>query len=298
MSLCNSKDVSIGCVIPTAGNRSSLYALLASVKRAANMARKKVAIVVVVDATLREYERVLCNPALPDGVLLVSHPIPLGPAAARNTGVKRLGNVDWICFFDDDVVVEPNIFQNLLSFLQSTENIDAVEGRVIACGNGLWDEEVQNNAKGRFLAANMMVRRKIFGQLGGFCEMFKGPFAEDQEFGSRLEEHARIGYDPKCVVYHLPRKMHLVNYMYSVVKRIELYRSSERLFYKINPEGYNKRRFHSTAEQTLRHQKYFHVVSSLKRRSLSQLISNPWMTVSMSLLLLLEQLQFWRKQDG
>ncbi|MBF4507117.1 glycosyltransferase family 2 protein [Flavobacterium sp. JLP] len=66
-----------------------------------------------------------------------------GLTKQRNFGIKKVdGNIEFVCFLDDDIVLEPNYFENLLNTYKIFPNALGVGGYI--CNETKW-EKVANN---------------------------------------------------------------------------------------------------------------------------------------------------------
>jgi GT2 family glycosyltransferase len=136
-----------------------------------------------------------------------------GPAAARNTGVKRARG-KYLAFTDDDCMPDPNWLRVMADRL--TANPDSlVGGRTV---NELVDNSYsatsqllieylytyfgRANSRGSFFATNnLAVSAQRFRQLGGFDPSFTT--AEDREFCDRWQHHGyQLVYAPEAMVRH------------------------------------------------------------------------------------------------
>jgi len=136
-------------------------------------------------------------PATP-GVTVVPALAERSPAHARNAGAERAGN-EFILFLDADCLPPPNLLD--LHFADPVDaGVGALAGEVIpAAGDGSLasryatarsflgqEAHLAHPYKPRAVAANLMVRRAAFDQLGGFFEGLRA--AEDTDFCWRLQE--------------------------------------------------------------------------------------------------------------
>lgn len=141
---------------------------------------------------------------------LVSHPTPLGQAAARNTGIRSARGA-WIAYLDDDDLYYPEHLQTLVEALQAsgaqvayTDSMRAIEKEV----NGVWV------ALGRELAMshdfdrehflrdnltpvnNVMHARRCWEEVGPQDETL--PVLEDWDFWIRLSRRWDFIHVPKA----------------------------------------------------------------------------------------------------
>jgi GT2 family glycosyltransferase len=144
---------------------------------------------------------------------------PLGLSYARNFGIKAARN-PWLVFTDDDVMVTPDWFGNLLKALTDEGQRAVVTGRVLAApehndgGFAPSTKEDENPSvyEGRvgqdvLYSNNMALRKSALEEIGDFDERLgpgtRFPSAEDNDLGFRLLEAGyRIVYVPQAVLYH------------------------------------------------------------------------------------------------
>jgi glycosyltransferase involved in cell wall biosynthesis len=142
-----------------------------------------------------------------------------GAAQARNIGVKEAAG-DWLAFFDDDEVPEPNWLLELLC-LASAQGVDCVGGRVLiqvfqaapmplppitravlgAYDSG--DVPLACNRKTYPGTGNALIHRRVFEAVGNFDEsLIRG--GEDLDFFRRVRQAGfQAWYAPKAVLYHM-----------------------------------------------------------------------------------------------
>ena len=142
-----------------------------------------------------------------------------GVSASRNLGI-RSSRYGVLILIDDDMLVEPDWFGNLLKAVIKAGPCSVVTGQVLAGksevpgGKAPSIKTDQHPAvyKGRIgkdvlYTGNMGAYRSVFDQVGVFDERLgpgtSFPAAEDNDLGYRLLEHGyTIGYVPEAMVYH------------------------------------------------------------------------------------------------
>lgn len=119
------------------------------------------------------------------------------PAHARNAGAMRASN-DWILFLDSDCLAPHDLLDAYFSQLIARD-VGALAGEVLAApagdtlaarygaARGFLNQEahLQHSYRPRAVAANLLVRRAAFEQVGGFYEGVRA--AEDTDFSWRLQ---------------------------------------------------------------------------------------------------------------
>jgi GT2 family glycosyltransferase len=135
------------------------------------------------------------------------------PAHARNAGAEQASR-DWILFLDADCRVSPGLLDAFFSE-PVADDVGALAGEVVPAGDGATVAERYGAARSflsqqahlahpylpRAVAANLMVRRAAFEQVGGFYEGVRA--AEDTDFSWRLQRAGwRLELRPQASVEH------------------------------------------------------------------------------------------------
>jgi len=138
------------------------------------------------------------------------------PAHARNTGAQAATN-DWILFLDADCVAPPGLLDDYFKVTPAADT-GAIAGEVTAVrGHSLAARYAESRSflgqqahlahpyRPRAAAANLLVRRAAFLQLGGFLEGLRA--AEDTDFCWRLQAAGwQLELAPGAVVGHRYRE--------------------------------------------------------------------------------------------
>jgi GT2 family glycosyltransferase len=133
-----------------------------------------------------------------EGVVVVDAAGERSPAHARNAGAARAGG-EWILFLDADCFPEPGLIDAYFA-APVDQRVGALAGEVVPAAGASTVAERYATARNflgqqahlahpylpRAVAANLLVRRAAFEQLGGFAEGVRA--GEDTDFSWRLQE--------------------------------------------------------------------------------------------------------------
>jgi GT2 family glycosyltransferase len=144
----------------------------------------------------------------PDGWIRVVSGPPQTSYAARNRAAGAT-SATVLAFCDSDCLPEPNWLEEGLAALQDA---DVVAGEVLFVAPPeptVWSlltidmflDQERNVRLSQAVTANLLVRRELFDELGGFDPTL--PSGGDYDFVGRAVEHgARLEYSPRAVICH------------------------------------------------------------------------------------------------
>src|ERR1700694_2432021 len=135
------------------------------------------------------------------------------PAYARNAGAEH-ASTDWILFLDADCRAPRGLLDSYFD-QDVAEDVGALAGEVVPAGDARTlaerygasrsflsqEAHLAHRFRPRAVAANLLVRRTAFEQVGGFYEGVRA--AEDTDFSWRLQEAGwRLELRPEAKVEH------------------------------------------------------------------------------------------------
>lgn len=176
-------------VVPTIG-RPSLHELLRSLTASSGPLPERVFVV--------DDRRAGAAPLAFDGIderlrarICVLQGRAAGPASARNIG-WRAAQSEFVAFLDDDVRVDADWLERVQDDLRAMDARDAgSQGRVsVPLPDERpptdWERNVAGLQHSAWITADMIYRRGVLEQLGGFDERFRRAYREDSDFALRV----------------------------------------------------------------------------------------------------------------
>lgn len=213
---------SVSVVIPTF---NSARFIAGAIRSAQEQTRPPLEIVVIDDGSTDETERIVrgCDGPAP---VLYDRADNRGAGQARNLGVSR-SRGDWIAFLDADDHWHPEKlaaqFEQLEAhpdgvFFYSDFEVEQPDGTVVArpvarpfrwSKADAWKKLAVIVFRDRPFPfpSTVLLRRRVFAELGGFRSDMRGKYYEDFELFARLAERFPIYFDSRQLVrYRLQRK--------------------------------------------------------------------------------------------
>lgn len=208
-------------VIPAYNSRGTIVALLKSIFTSKSVDFSRIEIIIVddhsVDATVDEialyFKRKKTAPA---DFRIIKLKKNVGPASARNTGVKfARGKV--VLFLDSDVELYPQSLSELISNFSRDKDMFALTGvwsknqrsrRFFPKFKALRDwsywinERDPKNYYYLFSTRIAAINRALFLRLGGFDTTYKAALVEDIELTYRIARRYAVVFNPKIMVRH------------------------------------------------------------------------------------------------
>jgi glycosyltransferase involved in cell wall biosynthesis len=175
----------LSVIIPTYKRRETLIPclkLLAPEKQ--NLSLDSYEVVVTDDALTDRLEEFLKS----DFPWVVYNKGPqAGPAANRNSGANA-SRGDWLIFLDDDCLPQPTFLSAYAKAIQANPEYSVFEGSTLPERPKVrMDEEAPINENGGYLwSCNFLIKRSLFSEIGGFCEIYPYACMEDVDFREQL----------------------------------------------------------------------------------------------------------------
>jgi len=218
----------LSIIIPAYNAGKTIVPLLSSIARSKKVKFDELEAIVVddksADDTVEVVQRYLtlgCEAKSPQGwkvrkVKIVCLKKNVGPAAARNIGVKYArGKV--VLFLDADVLVYSNTLYEVVHSFKQDQDLHAL--------TGVWDkmqeshkffpkfkalrdwsywinERDPRNYYYLFSTRIAAIDRKLFLRLGGFDTTYKAALVEDMELTYRIAKRYAVVFNPKVIVHH------------------------------------------------------------------------------------------------
>jgi GT2 family glycosyltransferase len=199
----------VSIIVPVRNRPDLLVRCLESLVKQ-SMDRELFEIVVCDDGSTEDLSECIARfqPGLP--VIRLERQSTLGPAAARNLGIRRTAS-PVLVFVDSDVLAGESMIQILVEALVENPEWAGVEACLTPVGGDegpLWDAPAAVEG-GRFHTAAIAYRREALISAGGLDESFRLPACEDVELAARVLSRGVIGFAPAAKAYHPRRSINL-----------------------------------------------------------------------------------------
>jgi glycosyltransferase involved in cell wall biosynthesis len=281
----------LSIIIPTRNRSGSLHKCLGALM--SSIAGRSDCEVIVIDDHSKDEianeNRHICNAMHGDYLFLEKNQ---GAAGARNRGIET-SKGEWIAFLDDDVYVEQDWFDVCIKSVSGLPpSTIGVEGKLTATGDGVWDKEVENLKGKAYLSCHIVYRKNMLERIGGFDESFisRYPACEDHELAMRALLWGDIAFNPYLHARHFPRIVRSAGYLRDSFQRMKSLLIAEFYFYQKHPDRYHLMRHARTFWGTYKNIVLFHLLVSLKRRSVLRLMRHPFQCATLVCASLLEQI--------
>lgn len=238
-------------IIPTCNRKHLLIDCLVHLEKSIQYAGDlDVEVIVTNDGVLSEKDIQELKSLLSCVTIVVEGP-KKGPAANRNNGAKHAKG-DWLIFLDDDVVPDQLLLKEYQCGITKYPNAGAFEGAIHPDDWVLLNQDLAecpvNTTGNCFWSANIMIRREIFEQVGGFDEQFKIAAQEDQDLFIRLNQVTNIPFIQNAIVVHAVRKFNVRKHFLQLRSRAKnlakyTFKHKNRLKY-YNPIIFSLKQFH------------------------------------------------------
>ena len=142
---------------------------------------------------------------------------PASPAVARNIGIRRArGEV--VCFLDADCIPCADWLQRIEQQFQEP-TLAVLGGGVDTSQTGFWTicdhvstfhdylATASPGTRAQLPSLNLMIRKTVLDQVGGFDERYPRPAGEDADLTTRLRlDGYALRFDPQIAVNHVPNR--------------------------------------------------------------------------------------------
>jgi glycosyltransferase involved in cell wall biosynthesis len=192
----------LSVIIPTFKRRETLRLCLNQLTPEFQKCSRDLYEVVVTDDALADNPQ---DSLGPDYSWVIHHQGPQkGPASNRNSGANAATG-EWLIFLDDDCLPQSSFISAYMEAIHNNPDYLVFEGSTLAESPRMrLDEEAPINDKGGYLwSCNFMIQRKLFFEIGGFCESYPYACMEDVDFREELKKRAiKFLFVPEASVVH------------------------------------------------------------------------------------------------
>jgi GT2 family glycosyltransferase len=192
----------LSIIIPTFKRRETLSVCLEHLAREMQSLSPDVFEVIVTDDAPSNDSHDTLSQDYPWVVL--NHGPQKGPASNRNSGAKSARG-EWLIFLDDDCLPQSTFLAAYIEAIHKNPDCFVFEGCTLAERPRMrLDEEAPINDQGGYLwSCNFLIKRKLFLEMGGFCELYPYACMEDVDFREQLKKRElEFLFVPKASVIH------------------------------------------------------------------------------------------------
>lgn len=210
----------LSIVIPAYNSVGTILPLLDSIADSRGVRFEEIEIIVVDDKSSDNTVEVVKMANIPQGCkaskAIICLKKNLGPAGARNVGVKYAkGKV--VLFLDSDVIVYKNTLYEVIRSFREDPDLHAL--------TGVWDKKQKSskffpkfkalrdwsywinerdprNYYYLFSTRIAAIKKELFLRLGGFDTTYKAALVEDIELTYRIARRYAVVFNPKVIVHH------------------------------------------------------------------------------------------------
>ena len=227
--------VTVSVVIPAYNQKELLSSCISALVKQ-DFGRENFEIIIADDGSTDGTKEFIEN-TFPAGNVKIFRQQNLGPAAARNLGIRNSsGNI--VAFTDSDCRPARDWLSSALRHFEDN-SVAGVEGKTALINpekSTPFSHFTENVTGGRYLTCNIFYRKAALEKAGGFDERFKLAVREDSDLAfSVLEAGGRIVFSPETVVSH---PVSAPDYKRFFKKSKEAYYDA--LLYKKHPGLYRK----------------------------------------------------------
>ncbi len=204
-----SKDRIASVVIPVHDRADLLKRCLDSI-RAQDYPAEDYEVIVCDDASSADLSGAIGKPQPGHPSITLLRQDSLGPAAARNLGIRQ-SSASIIIFIDSDIIADERLVSSLVSALKEHPGWLGAEACLLpvqGASSPLWEAPAAP-VGGRYHTAAIAYRREALAAAGGLDETFLLPACEDVELAARILTLGPIGFVAEAKAYHPRRKVNL-----------------------------------------------------------------------------------------
>ena len=177
--------------------------------------------IIIVDDGSTDRSREIINSYKDKRVKIICNKAPLGPAKARNLGIKK-SRGEILFFTDADCYADKDWLKNSINYFRKHKCL-GIEGKLYYISKDyistLSDQlTVTLEESGKWMTGNVAYRKSAFNKVGLFNENIK--FQEDRELALRMIKYGDVPYCKDMIITHMEKKWTIKGFINNG-KRIE-----------------------------------------------------------------------------